>query len=103
MPQKYADFLLVMFCMCLRLFVCDCAREMQRLGGCVFIPVWKVNIAAPQLHLFLCLYTVGPISCIFNMSCRFACVLTCLLFLQASGAVRFLDMPRELVMDVNKG
>ena len=52
---------------------------------------------------FLCLSTVGPILCILNMSCRFARVLTCLLFLHASGAVRFLDMPRELVMDVNKG
>ena len=46
---------------------------------------------------------VGRATCILTMSYRLAVALSCLLCFHASGASRFLDMPRELVMDVNKG
>ena len=68
---------------CLVLFFCACA--------------------CPQLSLrCCCVILVETAVCILNMACRCVFALICLFF-HVSGAARFLDLPRELVMDVNKG
>ena len=87
------------WCVCVCVFVCVCGFIFAVVVCIVFVQVVRLPIL-----LVLRFFTSPNWFCAFGfMARRGLFASSCLLLLHVSGAIRFLDMPRELVMDVNKG